>query len=133
MYQKKNMFVFALLFLAGIGIVTASVFTNDQSWWGGFGGGMVGVGGMKLLQGLRYRKNEDFAREVDTGNQDERNRFLTERAKSWTCSITFLMLGISCMILRLAKLYAYSNLCAFTICGMLAVYCLAYWLLRKKY
>lgn len=133
MYQKKKMILYALILLTGFGIIAASVMLDDHSYWGGIGGGLVGVGGMKLLQGLRYRKDGDFAREVDTGTRDERNQFLYDKARSWTCSFTFLALGVACIILRLAGLAAYSNVCSFVLCAMLVIYCLCYWALRKKY
>lgn len=133
MYQNKKMLYYALLFLLGIGTVAVSVFLNEPGYWGGIGGGMAGVGGMRLFQGIRYRKNQDYAREVDNGTRDERNLFLYDKARSWTFGITVPALALASIVLRFAQFYDYSNVCVIILCAMLVIYCVSHWILRKKY
>lgn len=133
MYQKKKMFVYALTFLLGLGIVAACVFTEDHSYWAGFGGGLAGVGGLRLYYGLKYRRNQEFARKTDEAYQDERNLFLYDKARSVTFVVTAALLGAAVPVLQILHREAYASVCAWIVCGMALIYCAAYWLLSKKY
>lgn len=133
MYQKKKMILYALIFLLGLGIVVACVAMDDHSYWGGFGGGLAGVGGMRLYLGMKYRKNPEFAEKTDLAYEDERNLFLYDKARSVTFVITAALLGLAVPVLSILHMEAYASLCAVIVCGMALIYCAAYWILNRKY
>lgn len=132
-YQKSRMILYGIYLLAGLGIVVASIWLDDHSFWGGIGGGLMGVGGVRLFQGLRYRKEPEFAKKSDYAFQDERMQYLAQRARSATFLITVFALALVSIILRFCQLEVYANVCAWVMMAMLAIYFVTYWLLGKKY
>lgn len=133
MYNKTKMITYSLIFALGLGIVIASVWLDDHSFWGGVGGGLAGVGGMRLYLGWRYRRNPEFAKKTDNTFKDERMLYLAERARAATWSVTVFVLAVLSIVLRFCHLETYANACAWIMMAMVAVYWLAYWLLGKKY
>ncbi|MDO5401064.1 MAG: hypothetical protein Q4F17_08805 [Eubacteriales bacterium] len=133
MYNKKKMTLYALYLVLGVGIVIASIWLDDHSFWGGFGGAIAGVGGMRLYLGLRYRKDAEFAKKTDYTYQDERMLYLADKARSVTFILSVLALALASIVLRFCQMEPQANLCAWILMGMVAVYWLAYWLLGKKY
>ncbi len=84
MYSNKRIFSYILLLILGAGILAAAAAGAIDSYWGGFGGGFMGVAAVRLAISRRYHKNPDYARQVDVANADERNRYVSGLARSWT-------------------------------------------------
>ncbi len=132
-YDVKRMVCYGITLVAGIALVAASSFETIDNFWSGFGGGIAGVSLARLVLGMRYRKDEEYSRQVDIYYKDERTLFLSAKAKSWAFYLSVLGLCIAGIVLRIIDFASYSQACFFTVCGMMLIYCAVYWILKRRY
>ena len=64
----------------GVALLGCSVAELIGEFWGGMGGGFVGVGVVQTIRHIRYRTNEAYREKFDVESGDERNRYLATRA-----------------------------------------------------
>lgn len=133
MYTQKRLIYYVVLLLLGAGLFLAGCAGRLEEFWGGFGGGLVGLSAVRLLDITRYRRDESYQKRADVRQSDERNRFLTSKARCWTMYLTVLLLGVLCLCFQLAGLRLYSLFCGYTVCGMTAIYWISWLVLRRRY
>lgn len=124
MYNSKRMFCYGFLVVAGISILVMSCFDLLDNFWSGFGGGIAAVGIIRLIYGIKYRKNEAYAKAVDVSINDERNIYVVRKAKSAAFYITVIALAI-------IGFDVYSQAACFALCGMLIIYWVSYLIINK--
>ena len=54
-----------------------------DDYWCGMGGGLLGVGVFQVIRNVRYLNNPAYREKVNTTNNDERNKFLANKAWAW--------------------------------------------------
>ena len=133
MYNSKKIIWYVILVIAGAALFLAGCFEVLDSFWSGMGGGLAAVGAVRLALAARYKKEPDYARQIDISNNDERNRFISGKAKSWTMYLTVIILAVLSIILRAAGSVSQSQICLYVMCGMLVIYWVAYMILSRKY
>ena len=133
MYGNRRMIYYAVLTVAGIALAVLSAFGILDEFFAGFGGGLAAVGAIRLYLGYKYRKDGEYAKKVDVEQKDERTLFLSGKAKSWAYYISVLLLAVISLVLRFTGFTEQAQLCAYIMCGMLAVYFIAYAILCRKY
>ncbi|MGM9662412.1 MAG: hypothetical protein ACI3WR_04905 [Oscillospiraceae bacterium] len=133
MYTQKRFIYYIALLVLGAALLLAGYTGALEEFWSGFGGGLLGVSAIRLLDFARYRRNGDYKKQVDVREKDERNHFLADKARSWTMYFSVLLLGVLCLGFQIAGLHLYSLFCGYTVCGMMAIYWLCWLVLRRKY
>lgn len=133
MFTNKRMIWYWIVLAAGILIFICGVMNLIDPSVSGVGGGLVGVAAIRLIQGTRYRKNEEFARHVDTAYNDERNMFIASKAKAWAFYITIIGLAVITIIMFIAKRTLYAQIAGGTLAVMTAIYWITYMILLRKY
>ena len=133
MYSTKRMIYYGILTAAGVALVLLSVFEVLENFWGGLGGGLAGVGAIRLFLGIKYRKDEKYAKKIDVEQKDERIIFISSKAKSWAYYVTILGVAVASLILRGFGLDEAAQTCFYVLYGMLIVYLVAFMILNRKY
>ena len=83
MKSNRKIIISILWILLGIGLLVAGMVAEINSFWSGMGAGFIFVGALQLFRWVRYARNEEYRKDVDTAVNDERNRFLAGKAWSW--------------------------------------------------
>ena len=104
-----------------------------EDFWSGLGMGLLLIGILRLIQILRYRRDEEYAQRIMVRNHDERNLFLAEKARSWTFYSSILAEAIAVVILRVFNHAELSSLMGYLVCGQMLIYWILWVVLRKKY
>lgn len=104
-----------------------------DEFWSGMGGGLLGVGLVRMIQMIRYQKNETYKEAVDTARSDERNRFIANKAWAWAGYWYVLIGAVGTLVFRLVGMEELSVFCGSSICLILVLYWVSYLWLRKKY
>ena len=133
MYNKKRTAIYGLVLLIGIAVLVCAALGIIEDSWGCFGGGIIGVMAVRLYMGVRYGRDAEFAKQTDIAYKDERTIYLSNKAKSWAYYLTVVGLAAACVIFRVIRQPVYSNVCAYTVCGMSLLYWAAYMILSRKY
>lgn len=104
-----------------------------DEFWSGMGGGLLGVGIVRMIQMIRYQKNETYKEAVDTAMSDERNRFIANKAWAWAGYWYVLIGAVGTLVFRLVGMEELSVFSGFSICLILVLYWVSNLWLRKKY
>ena len=131
--NKKAIVVRALMLVAGIVLLVLGVGEKLDAFWSGMGGALIGVGAMRLVQMIRYEKNENYRENVDTARNDERNQFLKAKAWSWAGCCFIMIAAVSTFLLKFAGREDLMMLASGSVGLLLVLYWISYFLLRRKY
>lgn len=132
--QYKRRMILSVFWMAvGAVLMALSVLDIIDSYWGGMGGGLMGVGIVQIVRFIRYHKDAEYREAVDVENNDERNRFLAGKAWSWA-GYWFLMInGAAVVVLKLMGYDDQSLWAAYSACLIMVLYWLCWLWLRRKY
>lgn len=122
-----------LLIVVGAGMIAWAVITDGNSTFSGFGGGLLGVGIIRLFQTIRYRRDEGYREQVDIALSDERNSYIRMKAWSWTGYLVVIGCAAATVVCMFLKLNAYMQIFSSVVCGICVIYWICYLVLSRKY
>ena len=115
----------ALICLALLGIV--------NEFWNGLGFGLTVVGILQMIRILRLEKNDAYREKMEVEANDERNRFISNKAWAWAGYIFVLSTAAGMIVLKILKLDLYASAAFFSMFLILVLYWVVYYILKKKY
>ena len=116
---------FALWICSAIGLI--------DSYWGGMGAGLMGVGIVFLIRSIRYKRDPEYKEEYDVEMNDERNKFIRLKAWSWAGYLFVMITAIGSILFKLAGREDLMMFCSGCVCLVLVLYWLSYVVLKNKY
>ena len=133
MKGNKKVILTVIWFVLGAVLFACSTLEIIDPSWGGIGGGLLGVAIAQTVRYIRYHKDASYRENVDIRNQDERNKFLSNRAWVWAGYLYVLLCGIAVIVLKVAGYEELSLWAAYSVCIILILYWGSFLVLRKKY
>ena len=127
------MIVYAIYAVLGIVLIVLGMFEVVDAFWSGMGGGLMAVAVMRTVQLLRVRKNEEYRKKMETEVNDERNRFIRNKAWAWAGYLFVLIAAISTIVLKLLGQEMLSIASSLAVCILVLLYWVCFTILRKKY
>ena len=118
MKHNRKLIASILEIIIGIALLVFVGFDEADSYWGGAGSALIGVGFLFLLREIKYRKNPEYKEQVDTETNDERNKYLGMKTWSWTGYATVLILAVSSIGCKIAGHGDISTLLGSIVCLM---------------
>ena len=131
--KNRRVLSYVIELCVGAALMLAAILTRLDSYWTGLGAALAVMAVLRLAMLLFYRKNETYAQKIDVRNGDERNRFLAEKARSWTMYISILAAACGTVVFRALGQDTYSTACGLFVAVMVAVYWISYLVLKRKY
>ncbi|MBQ7816103.1 MAG: hypothetical protein IJ339_01940 [Oscillospiraceae bacterium] len=131
-YSRK---IFISIFWVVLGAVLLYLqhsYTLD-SYWSGLGSAFMVVGALQVFRQVKYRTNAQYREDVDTKNNDERNRFIGGKAWAWAGYLYVIIAAIAIIVLQIIGLKEISQIISYTLCTLLILYWVSYLFLRRKY
>ena len=104
-----------------------------DSYWSGMGTALIVVGGLMMIRQVRYSTNAEYKESVDVEIQDERNKFLRVKAWSWAGYFAVLIGAVASIVLRILGQDQLSQFAGLSVCLLMVLYWVSYWVLKKKY
>ena len=117
----------------GAALLTLGVLEILDSFWSGMGGALIAMGIIRMIQILRYSKDESYREKWDVETQDERNHFIRNKAWAWAGYLFILITAVSAIVLKLVGQELLSMAAGFAVCLMLILYYVSYMMLSRKY
>ncbi len=133
MKYKRRIFVSIFWILLGAGLLGCALFGVIDDFWSGMGGGLLAVGVLQLVKYIRYFKDTKYREEVDTAANDERNKFISGQAHAWAAYIYVIAAAIATVGFKMAGYDEISLFASVSLCFVVVVYAVAYFILSKKY
>ena len=131
--KNKRMLIFVIYVLLGTVLFGCGLMEMVDEFWSGLGGALIGVGIVRLVAMIRYQKNPEYKEAVDTARNDERNRFLANKAWAWAGYLYVLAAGVGSIAFKIAGRDELSVFCAFSVSSLVLLYYFSNLWLRKKY
>lgn len=133
MYSKRKMIWYTFILAAGIVLIVLSCIGTLDSFWSGFGGGIAAVGLVRLINGVKYRRDPGLAKQMDVSQKDERVSFIATRARAWAFHISALGSAAAVLVLKFMGREELAMCVSLVLCGMLVVYSAVFAVLQRKY
>ncbi len=134
MNLNKKLLLYIIFSLIGFGIFIGTLFKNfNDSFWSSFGIGIIFCSIINIYKIFRYKNDENYAKKITIQINDERNKFLSEKAKSIAFYFYILIMGVGVFVFRIYNYYIISQTLAYSICSLVLLYYLSYFIIRKKY
>ena len=133
MYSKRKMIWYTFILAAGIVLIVLSCIGTLDSFWSGFGGGIAAVGLVRLINGVKYRRDPGLAKQMDVSQKDERVSFIATRARAWAFHISAVGSAAAVLVLKFMGREELAMCVSLVLCGMLVVYSAVFAVLQRKY
>ena len=130
--DKKNIYPIALL-AAGLALLGLGFAEVVDEFWSGMGSALLVIGIIRLLRFYRLKKNSTYQEKMETAVTDERNQFIRMKAWSWAGYLFIMVSAIATIICKLLGQDLLCQMASFTVCLMLVLYWICYFVLKKKY
>ena len=130
--DKKNIYPILLL-VAGLTRAGLGIAEIVDEFWSGMGSALAIVGALRLLRFYRLKKNESYREKMETAATDERNQFIRMKAWSWAGYLFIIVSALGTIIFKILGQDLLSQVASYTVCLMLVLYWISYFVLKKKY
>ena len=128
-----NLISYIVLLLLGAGLTLFSALGYLDEFWSGMGIGLIVVSVLNLIRFARYKTDPAYAERISVRNRDERNRYLAEKARSFSFFYSVLAECLAIIVLRVAAHPQLSTAVGFVLCAQLVLYWVSWLCLRRKY
>lgn len=131
--KNKRLIANIIEVLAGAALAVCGYAGILDSFWSGMGTALVIIGGILLLQQIRYRIDKAYQENVDLETNDERNKYLRVKAWSWAGYIFVMITALGAIALKIVGLEQYVPIASGSACLMMVLYWVSYLVLQRKY
>ena len=97
------------------------------------GSALLVIGVIQLISRHRLEKNEAYREKVEIETNDERNKFIRNKAWAWAGYLFVMIMAVASIVLRIFEQDLLSIAASGTVCLMLVLFWGSYIFLRRKY
>ena len=133
MKNDKRMVAYIVYIIFGVTLLVLGVLEIVDSFWSGMGGALIAMGVVRMIQILRYNKDESYREKWDVETQDERNHFIRNKAWAWAGYLFVLIAAVCAIVFKLLGQDLLSIMAGFAVSILVLLYWVCYLVLKKKY
>ena len=133
MKKDKRMIVSIIWVVLGTVLIALAFAEKVDVFWNGMGSGLLVIGVINILRVYRLNKNEAYREKVEIEISDERNKFIRNKAWAWSGYLFVLIMAISSIVFRIIHMEQLSVFASYTVCLMILLYWISYFILKRKY
>ena len=104
-----------------------------DEFWNGMGSALLVIGVIQLIRRYRLDKNEAYREKVEIETNDERNRFIRNKAWAWAGYLFVMIMAVASIVLRVFEQNLLSIATSGAVCLMLVLFWGSYLFLKRKY
>lgn len=131
-YGRRILIVIAYM-IVGVVLNVLSFMGKIDSFWSGFGASLIIIGLLQLFKHFKYRTNKDYKEKVDVELNDERNKYIRNKAWAWSGYLFVIVAAIMTVVFKLLQREDLMMLCSGCVCFFVVVYYISYMILKRKY
>ena len=136
-FQKKlknRLYIAISYMILGTFLIVYDLIAHPENEFGlVFGMAMLLMGILRIFQHRRITSSDQSIKERQMKETDERNKMISERARSWAFSLYFLLSGVAVIILSFLGHHEVATPISYSVFLLVALYWISYLILRKKY
>ena len=131
--KQRKIIALSYMVLGLVLILTDPARGADNSFYTAFGIALALMGILRIFQYRKITRNKQTMRKQEVAESDERTRMIAERARSWAFSLSVTGSGIVVIVLNLLGRHEEALPFAWYVCGMVVLYWVSFFMIRKKY
>ncbi len=131
--KKRLHLGIAYIVIGIIMIISSFVFDNVNPFISSYGLALAVMGVVRIRNYKLITKNDETIRRQEIAETDERNIALSNKAKSWAFYLYVIGASILVITLQFTQMRDLATEIAYTVCILIALYWISYWVLRRKY
>ncbi|MBR5479676.1 MAG: hypothetical protein IKU84_05820 [Clostridia bacterium] len=113
-------------------MVGGFIIKTEDSFFSSFGFVMVIMGIVRMRNYRIITKDNETVRKQEIAENDERTIAIIRKAKSSAFSIYIMIACVTVIVLSVLKMHDIARLIGSTICFLLVIYWILYWIYQKK-
>jgi uncharacterized membrane protein len=133
MRDSKRLVINIVWVMIGLVLVGLAFLGKVDNFWNGMGSGLLVIGVINILRVYRLNKNEAYREKVEIEISDERNKFIRNKAWAWSGYLFVLIMAISSIVFRIIHMEQLSIFASYTVCLMILLHWISYFILKRKY
>ena len=130
---KTRIYTGVLYLIVGAAMIVTYAVKSGNEFLCSFGGALVLMGIVQILKHKRLLKNGDALEKRRIAETDERNIMLSHKAKSLAFSLYIFLSGCAVIVLQFLNMEEKALPLAYSVCALLILYFVCYYILNKKY
>jgi len=133
--KLKQRLSIAVFYVAlGLVLIIAGAANHFENYFFfSFGIAMLIMGILRIIRYRQITRDDKTIRRQELVETDERNKMISERARSWVFSLSIMGAGILVIALNLLGHHDAALPFAWYVCGMVVLYWICWIIIRKKY
>ena len=104
-----------------------------DEFWNGMGSALLVIGVIQWIRFYRFNKNEAYREKLETEANDERNKFISNKAWAWAGYLFVMIMAVASIVLRIFEQNLLSIVASGTVWLVLILYWMSYLILKRKY
>ena len=133
MKNTRRIVAYVFYLVLGIALVVLGMLKIVDPFWSGMGGALTAMGVLRVVQLLRYINDGAYREKWDVEVQDERNRFVRNKAWAWAGYLFVLIAAVCAIVFKLLGQDLLSVAAGFAVSILVLLYWICYLVLKKKY
>ncbi len=130
---KIRLFVAIGYIILGLAmIIIFNIINTENDFLSSFGFALIVIGVAKTRRYILITKNEDTIIKRQIAETDERNISIANKAKSISFIIYVILASVSVIVLELFNKNELALILSGTVCALVLIYWVSYWIINKK-
>lgn len=133
MKKVKTYLVSIFYIILGAVLIGLGFAGKVDEFWNGMGSALLVIGVIQWVRFYRFNKNEAYREKLETEANDERNKFISNKAWAWAGYLFVMIMAVASIVLRIFEQNLLSIVASGTVCLVLILYWMSYLILKRKY
>ena len=104
-----------------------------DEFWSGMGAALLAIGALRLIRAYRWNKNESYREKMEVEVNDERNRYIRNKAWAWAGYMYVIISAVAVITFKATGHDDWSMAAAIAEGLMLILFWISYHILKRKY
>ena len=104
-----------------------------EDYWFSMGIAFIVVGILQIIRHVRYNTNSEYRENRDVEINDERNKFIANKAWAWAGYFYVIIAAVGSIVCKLLGREDLMMFCSCSVCLIMVLYWLSWLWLRRKY
>ena len=131
--KVKTYFVSIIYIIIGAILLGLGFAGKVDEFWNGMGSALLVIGVIQLIRRYRLNKNEAYREKMEIENNDERNKFIRNKAWAWAGYLFVMIMAVASIVLKIFKQDVLSIAAGGAVCLMILLFWGSYFFLKRKY
>lgn len=131
--KVKTYLVSIIYIIIGVALLGLGFAGKVDEFWNGMGSALLVIGVIQLIRRYRLDKNEAYREKMEIENNDERNKFIRNKAWAWAGYLFVMIMAIASIVLKVFEQDVLSIAAGGAVCLMILLFWGAYLFLKRKY